>query len=66
MSRLINIVHRCNLLNDPSKTCSDLMNPDPTVIDMLIMRLMTPLANTGSLINPEILNVTNYFLIISY
>ena len=42
------------------------MNPDPTVIDMLIMRLMTPLANTGSLINPEILNVTNYFLIISY
>ena len=42
------------------------MKPDPTVIDMLIMRLMTPLANTGSLINPEILNDTNYFLFISY
>ena len=66
VSRFINIGHRCNLLNHPSKTCTDLMNPDPTVIDMLIMRLMTPLANTGSLINPEILNLTNYFLIISY
>ena len=40
------------------------MNPEPTVIDMLIIRLITPLASTGSLISPETVGISAIALLL--